>query len=155
MFSSGYPSVSNSILKFCFKRNWICKVLLVNLKNKKFSRNFFIHLAPAVQRVYNTIHWVNHHPLHNSIGFYCLVDYRLSNGQVICLPFSAIQPLNNSGAWTLDSSSIILARYQFRLCPHRLFLLQLVFWWSIMAILQELILSHIIRFPPRLPSVSD
>ena len=45
--------------------------------------HFFIHLAPVVQMLDSAIHWINHYPLDNSIGFpsVYLLDCDLSGGQ--------------------------------------------------------------------------
>jgi len=106
MFSSGYPSVSNSILKFCYKRNWICKVWLVNRKNKKFSRNF-LFIWPRLFKGYNTIHWINHHPLHNSIGLIVLLTttYPMGKLSVCLLVLSNLWTTQGPGHWTVPALS--------------------------------------------------
>ena len=42
-----------------------------------------MHLAPVVQTLDSAIHWINHYPLDNSIGFASvyLLDSDLSGGQ--------------------------------------------------------------------------
>ena len=46
--------------KICYKRNWICEVWLVNLKNKKFARNFYYSSGPGCSK------GVQHYPLNKS-----------------------------------------------------------------------------------------
>ena len=42
----------------------------------------FIHLAPVVQTMDSAIHWINHYPLDNSVGFASVypLDSDLSSG---------------------------------------------------------------------------
>ena len=40
-----------------------------------------IDLAPVVQTLYSAIHWINHYPLDNSIGFASVYPLDLSGGQ--------------------------------------------------------------------------
>ena len=45
-------------------------------------KNEIVALAPVVQKVDSAIHWINHYPLDNSIGFASvyLLDSDLSGG---------------------------------------------------------------------------
>jgi len=60
---------------------------LVFAKNKEHTLHWFIlfraKLAPVVQTLDSAIHWINHYPLDNSIGFTSvyLLDSDLSGGQ--------------------------------------------------------------------------
>ena len=51
---------------------------------QKFSikKPYFIVLAPVVQKVDSAIHWINHYPLNNPIGFESVypLDSDLSGG---------------------------------------------------------------------------
>ena len=53
-----------------------------------------IYLAPFVQKVDSTIHWINHYPVENVIGL--PTTYPLDSN-IINLLDSAIQLLNNQG----------------------------------------------------------
>ena len=66
---------------FCEQREkW--RVILRKFQKKKLKKRFFIHQALAVQTMDSAIHWINHYPLDNSIGFACVysVDSDLSGG---------------------------------------------------------------------------
>ena len=51
--------------------------------NTKHIKGYPKNLAPVVQTLNSAIHWINHYPLDNSIGFasVCPLDSDLSGGQ--------------------------------------------------------------------------
>ena len=80
---------------------------LLTWKTRSSQGIFIIHLAPAVQRVYNTIHWINHHPLHNSIGLIVLLTsaYPMGKLPVCLLVLSNLWTTQGPGHWTVPALS--------------------------------------------------
>ena len=56
--------VIEKVFFFSQRRRWLGKKLRVFNRSRTYS-----HLAPGVQTVDSAIHWINHYPVDNGIGF--------------------------------------------------------------------------------------